>query len=224
MRLAILVSGRGTNLEAVLDAVAGGRLPGVEPVLVVSNRPGVRALDVARTRGVPSRVLRRADFESADARDRAVGEALVEAGADLALLAGYDQLLHRSFFEAYAGRTINIHPSLLPRHGGRGMMGMAVHRAVLAAGDARTGATVHAVTPDLDAGPIISQEAVDVEPGETAETLAARVLEREHRLLVEVLRDLAAAEGSSGPSASMTAASGRRTRPGATQQRSPIDA
>lgn len=224
MRLAILVSGRGSNLEAVLDAVASGRLPHVETVLVVSNRPGVRALDVAHAHAVPSRVLRRADFGSADERDRAVGEALVEAGADLALLAGYDQLLHRSFFEAYPGPAINIHPSLLPRHGGTGMMGLAVHRAVLAAGDAQTGVTVHAVTPDLDAGPIISQVVVDVEPGETAEALAARVLEREHRLLVEVLADLAAAEGSSGSSASMTAASGRRTRPGATQQRSPIDA
>jgi phosphoribosylglycinamide formyltransferase-1 len=224
MRLAVLVSGRGSNLEAVLDAVAGGRLPGVEPVLVVSNRPGVRALDVAHAHRVPSRVLRRADFGSADERDRAVGEALVEAGADLALLAGYDQLLHRSFFEAYAGPAINIHPSLLPRHGGTRMMGLAVHRAVLAAGDAQTGVTVHAVTPHLDAGPIISQVVVDVEPGETAEALAARVLEREHRLLVEVLRDLAAVEGQSGSSVSMTAASGRRTRPGATQQRSPIDA
>ena len=224
MRLAILVSGRGTNLEAVLEAVAGGRLPGVEPVLVVSNRPGVRGLDVAQSHGVECRVLRRADFESADARDRALGQALVEAGADLALLAGYDQLLHESFFEAYAGRAINIHPSLLPRHGGRGMMGLAVHRAVLAAGDARTGVTVHAVTPDLDAGPIIRQAVVAVEPGEAAETLAARVLEREHQLLVEVLRDLAAAGGSGGPSASMTAASGRQTRPGAIQQRSPIDA
>ena len=224
MRLGVLVSGRGSNLEAALDAVARGALPGVNPVLVISNRPGVRALDVAATHGVPSRVLRRADFATAEQRDRAIGQALSEAGADLALLAGYDQVLHRSYFVAFRGRTINIHPSLLPRHGGRGMMGPAVHRAVLAAGDARTGATVHEVTPELDAGPVLRQASLTVLPDESAEELAGRVLEREHRLLVEVLATLAAAEGSDGPSASMTAASGRRTRPGATHERSRFDA
>ena len=151
MRLAILVSGRGSNLEAVLDAVADGRLSAIEPLLVVSNRADVRALGVAATHGVPARVLRRADFPDADARDGAIGSAIADSGANLALLAGYDQLLRPAYFAAYAGRTINIHPSLLPRHGGRGMMGMAVHRAVLAARDGETGVTVHDVTPELDA-------------------------------------------------------------------------
>jgi phosphoribosylglycinamide formyltransferase-1 len=217
MRLGVLVSGRGSNLEAVLDAVASGSLPDVTPVLVVSNRPEARALGIAAVRGVPCRVLRRADFAAAADRDRAIGRALTDAGADLALLAGYDQLLHRPYFEAFAGRTINIHPSLLPRHGGKGMMGLAVHRAVLAAGDAVTGVTLHEVTPELDAGPVLRQAEVAVRPGDTAQELAGRVLEREHRLLVEVLADLAAQAGPIGPSASMTAASGRRTRPGATR-------
>jgi phosphoribosylglycinamide formyltransferase-1 len=208
MRLGVLVSGRGSNLEAVLEAIASGRLPGVAPVLVVANRPGVRALSVAAAHGVPTRVLRRADHASAEERDAAIGASLAGAGADLALLAGYDQLLHRSYFAAFAGRTVNIHPSLLPRHGGRGMMGMAVHRSVLAAGDAETGVTLHEVTPELDAGPILRQARLAVRPGDDPETLAARVLELEHRELVALLSDLAAAEGPDLPSASMTGAPG----------------
>lgn len=198
MRLAILVSGRGSNLEAVLGAVAEGRLAHVEPVLVISNRPGVPALDVAAGHGVPSRVLARVGFADAGARDGAIGRALTEAGTDLALLAGYDQLLRPSYFAAYAGRTINIHPSLLPRHGGPGMVGLAVHASVLAAGDAETGVTIHEVTASLDSGPAVAQVRVPVLAGDTPERLAARVLAVEHRSLVEVLAHL---------SASMTAAS-----------------
>jgi formyltetrahydrofolate-dependent phosphoribosylglycinamide formyltransferase len=224
MKLGVLVSGRGSNLAAVLTAVSAGRLPGVEPVLVVSNRPGVPALGVAAAHGVPARVLRRADHASVDERDAAIGRALTASGADLALLAGYDQLLHRSFFDAFAGRTVNIHPSLLPRHGGPGMMGLAVHAAVLTAGDAETGVTLHEVTPELDAGPILRQARIAVRPGETADALAARVLELEHRALVALLADLAVPGGSGEASASMTAASDRSTRPDASQQRSPFDA
>ena len=208
MQLGVLVSGRGSNLAAVLGAVADGRLPGVEPVLVVSNRPGVPALAVASAHGVPTRVMRRADHATAEERDAAIGRALVESGADLALLAGYDRLLHRSFFDTFAGRTVNIHPSLLPRHGGRGMMGLAVHAAVLAAGDAETGVTLHEVTPALDAGPILRQARLAVRPAEAPEALAARVLEIEHRELVALLADLAAGRGPNGASASMAAAPG----------------
>jgi phosphoribosylglycinamide formyltransferase-1 len=197
MRLGILVSGRGSNLEAVLDAIASGQLPRVEAGLVIANRPGIRALEVAARRGVPWRLLARDDFADADARDAAIGRALAEATCDLALLAGYDQLLRASYFDAFAGRTINIHPSLLPRHGGVGMLGLAVHAAVLAAGDAETGVTVHDVTPELDAGPPIEQVVLPVVPGESAGELADRVLEVEHRVVVAVLARL---------SASMTAA------------------
>ena len=224
MRLGVLVSGRGSNLAAVLRAVAQGRLAGIQPVLVISNRPGVPALDVAAAHGVPTRLERRADRASAAERDGAIGEALTEAGADLALLAGYDQLLQRPYFDAFAGRTINVHPSLLPRHGGRGMMGLAVHAAVLAAGDAETGVTLHEVGPELDAGRILRQARLPVRRGESADQLAARVLEMEHVMLVELLADLAAGGGSGGRSDSMTAASGHRTGPGAAQQRSRLDA
>ena len=198
MRLGILVSGRGSNLEAVLDAIGSGRLPAVEAALVIANRPGIRALEVAARNGVPWRLLVRNDFPSGDARDGAIGRALAESACDVALLAGFDQVLRAPYFAAFAGRTINIHPSLLPRHGGHGMVGLAVHAAVLAAGETETGVTIHDVTPVLDAGPAILQIRLPVVRGESAMDLAERVLEVEHRALVEVLAQL---------SGSMTAAS-----------------
>jgi phosphoribosylglycinamide formyltransferase-1 len=189
MRIGVLVSGRGSNLEAVLTA----RPPRVEVALVISNRPGVRALEVAAAHGVATRVLRLADFGGdATARDLAIGSALASAGVELALLAGYDQVLRPSYFSGYHGRTINIHPSLLPAHGGPGMVGPAVHRSVLDAGDTDTGATVHEVTQELDAGPILAQARVPVHPGDDPETLAERVLDTEHRLLVSTLAEVAA--------------------------------
>lgn len=195
MRLGVLVSGRGSNLEAVLDAVAGGALRGLEPVLVVSNRRGVRALEVAARHGVPAVVLRRADFDGdGHARDAGIGDALRRAAVDVALLAGYDQVLSGSYFAAFDGLTINVHPSLLPRHGGRGMVGMAVHASVLAAREAETGVTIHRVTPDVDAGPSIAQARVPVLAGDSAEALAARVLAVEHRLLVATLTRLVTEE------------------------------
>ncbi|CAN5822606.1 phosphoribosylglycinamide formyltransferase [soil metagenome] len=190
MRLGILVSGRGSNLEAVLR----GRPRGIEPALVVSNRPDVRALEVAAAHGVPALVLRRADFGGdGSARDAAIGRALTDAGVALALLAGYDRMLAPSFFEAFAGRTINIHPSLLPAHGGAGMLGLAVHEAVLAAEDAETGVTIHEVTADLDAGHILAQVRLPVRADDDAASLAGRVLAEEHRLLLATLERLASA-------------------------------
>jgi phosphoribosylglycinamide formyltransferase-1 len=185
MRLGVLVSGRGSNLEAVLRA-------GFRVAIVISNRPSVRALEVAASYEVPVLVLRRGAFPDAAARDAAIGRALNAAGVDLALLAGYDQVLRARYFDAFSGRTINIHPSLLPAHGGAGMVGPAVHRSVLDAGDAETGVTIHEVTGDLDAGPILAQARVPVIPGDEAETLAARVLVAEHRLLVATLAEIAA--------------------------------
>jgi phosphoribosylglycinamide formyltransferase-1 len=208
LRLGVLVSGRGSNLEAILGAISAGELPGTEAALVVSNRPGVRALEVAARHGVPARVLARSAFVDSTARDAAIGAALGEAGVGLAVLAGYDQLLRPAYFAAYSGRTINIHPSLLPRHGGRGMMGLAVHRAVLAAGDAETGVTIHEVTPELDAGPVVARARMAVRPDDTAETLAERVLAVEHRLLVATIASLARDGFPASASATMAAAPG----------------
>ena len=186
MRIGVLVSGRGSNLEALLEA-------GLEVVLVVANRPGARALRIADDHGVRALVLARTAFPDVDARDAAIGQALEAAKVELVVLAGYDQLLRPGYFAAYRGRTINIHPSLLPRHGGVGMMGLAVHRSVLAAGDEETGATIHEVTTELDAGPILARTQVPVIPGDDADALAARVLEAEHRLLVATVRQLGSA-------------------------------
>lgn len=184
MRLGVLVSGRGSNLEAIL---AGG----IEVAIVISNRAGVRALEVAAAHDVPAVVLRRSDFADGAARDAAIASAFTQAGVELVVLAGYDQLLLPSYFAGFGGRTINIHPSLLPAHGGAGMVGAAVHRAVLDAGDAETGVTIHEVSPELDAGPILAQARVPVLAGDDVETLASRVLVEEHRLLVATLRSLA---------------------------------
>ncbi|MDP9249985.1 MAG: phosphoribosylglycinamide formyltransferase [Chloroflexota bacterium] len=203
MRLGVLVSGRGSNLEAVLQAVDAGQLPSIRPVVVISNRPGIPALKVASHFGVASRVLLARDFDDPAARDRGIGQVLTDVGVDLALLAGYDHWLRPPYFAAFEGRTINIHPSLLPRHGGPGMIGAAVHAAVLQAGESETGVTIHDVTADLDAGPILVQQRVAVEAGDTAATLAERVLEVEHRCLVEALWHL---------SASMTGAPRARIR------------
>ena len=186
MRLGVLVSGRGSNLEAILDA-------GLSVALVVCNRPGVRALEVAAAHGVPVTILRRSGHADASARDAAIGAALAEAGVELAILAGWDQLLRPSYFAAFGGRTINVHPSLLPAHGGPGMMGLDVHRSVLDGGDSETGVTIHDVTAELDAGPILAQVRVPVRPNDDPETLAARVLAEEHRLLVATVRGLGAA-------------------------------
>jgi phosphoribosylglycinamide formyltransferase-1 len=183
MRVGVLASGRGSNLEAILDA-------GIPVALLISNRAGVRALDVAARHEVPTRVIPRAGFADVDTRDAAIGAALTEARVELAVLAGYDQLLRPAYFGAFSGRTINIHPSLLPAHGGRGMVGAAVHRSVLAAGDSVTGATVHEVTAELDAGPVLASVEVPVLPGDDAEALARRVLAEEHRLLVATVRRL----------------------------------
>ena len=188
MRFGVLVSGRGSNLEAVLRA----GIPGLEPVVVVSNRPAIPALEIAAAHSVPSVVLRRADHDGdAGARDAAIGAILERHGVELALLAGYDQLLRAPFFATFTGRTINIHPSLLPAHGGPGMIGTAVHRSVIAAGEPWTGVTIHEVTPDVDAGPILGQSRVPVDPADTADELGARVLDEEHRLLVATLARIA---------------------------------
>ncbi len=183
MKLGVLVSGRGSNLEAILRA-------GLDVRIVVSNRPDVPALGVAAAHEVPTRVIRRVDYADAGARDAAIGAALTAAGAELAVLAGYDQRLRPEYFAAFRSRTINIHPSLLPAHGGIGMVGEAVHRSVLASGDAETGCTVHEVTDELDGGPILAQVRVSVRADDDPATLAARVLVEEHRLLVDTLRGL----------------------------------
>ena len=181
MRVAVLVSGSGSNLQALLDALRPGGPAHV--VQVISSRPGAGALERARKAGVPTTVL-------ADTQD--TGELLAALrDTDLAVLAGYLQRIPPAVVARFRLRLINIHPALLPAFGGPGMYGRRVHEAVLASGAPISGATVHYVDEEYDRGPIIAQWPVPVRAGDTPESLAVRVLEVEHRLLPRVVLELA---------------------------------
>ncbi len=179
MRVAVAVSGRGSNLEALLRAL-GPEAP-ARVVLVITNRPDARALDVAAAHGVDRLILH-------DPADSPQWLAPLERHqVDLIVLAGYLNLVPASVVARYRDRIVNVHPALLPAHGGRGMYGRRVHEAVLAGGDRESGATVHLVDEAYDRGAILAQRRVPVLPGDTPERLAARVLEVEHQLLPAVI-------------------------------------
>ena len=184
VRVAVLVSGGGTNLQALLDALHDSPLARV--ARVITNRSDAGALARARRHDVPTTRLRDPD----DAAELLA--ALAEPPpADLVVLAGYLKLVPPTVVARFRWRMINIHPALLPAHGGPGMYGRRVHEAVLASGAAESGVTVHYVDEQYDRGPIIAQARVPVRLGDTAESLAARVLEAEHRLLPLVVLELA---------------------------------
>ena len=180
LALGVLVSGRGSNLQAILDAIEHGALA-ARVAVVVSNRPGVLALTRAEQRGIPTAVHERRDFPSRRTRDQAILHTLQAHNVELVVNAGYSAILSRSVVAAYRDRIINIHPSLLPAFAG----GMAPkpQTDALAAGVKIAGCTVHVVTEDVDAGPIVAQAAVPVLDDDTTDTLAARILAEEHRLL-----------------------------------------
>ena len=175
MRVAVAVSGRGSNLEALLDALGDGREARV--VLVLSNRADAPALERARSRGIATAVL--ADHRSAPEWL----DLLERHGADLLVLAGYLKLVPPGVISRHRGRVLNVHPALLPAFGGPGMYGHRVHEAVLASGASESGCTVHLVDEEYDRGAILGQRRVPVLPGDTPDTLAARVLREEHRIL-----------------------------------------
>jgi len=186
LRVAVLASGGGSNLQAILDHLAAARdAASARVVLVASNRPAAGALGRARTAGVPVAVI--ADPADGPAIVRLLDAHRVECVA----LAGYLRLVPPEVTARWGGRIINIHPSLLPKFGGPGMYGRRVHEAVLAAGETESGATVHAVDDVYDRGAVLAQERVPVIPGDTADTLAARVLAAEHRLYPRTLDALA---------------------------------
>ena len=184
-RVGVLVSGRGSNLQALLDAGADPGYP-AEVALVLSDKPEAQGLARAERAGVATRVVQRRDFESREACDGAMTAALEAAGVELVCLAGFMRLLSERFVERWRDRLINIHPSLLPL-----FPGLDTHARALAAGVKLHGCTVHFVRLEMDAGPIIGQAAVPVLPGDSEDTLAARVLEAEHRLYPHCLRLLA---------------------------------
>lgn len=171
-RAVILVSGRGRNLQALLAARDAGALP-LDITRVVANRPGVPALDIAARANVPTTVLQPQGFSSRAAFDADLADRVAAENPDWVVLAGYMRILDSAFVQRFAGRLVNIHPSLLPRH-----RGLDTHRRALTAGDARHGATVHFVTADLDAGPGILQGSIAVAAQDTPTTLADRVMQR----------------------------------------------
>jgi phosphoribosylglycinamide formyltransferase-1 len=194
LRVAVLVSGRGSNLAALLRTL-GDAAP-ARVVLVISNRAGAGGVELAREHGIPVHVLN----DIADPEE--LRRVLAAAGAELVVLAGYLKRIPAPVVREWRGRIINVHPALLPRHGGAGMYGLKVHQAVLASGATTSGATVHQVSEEYDEGEILCQGVVPVLPGDTPETLAARVLEVEHKLLPAAVLALAKAGYSTG-SASM---------------------
>ncbi len=185
MRVAVAVSGRGSNLEALLRAL--GPAAPARVILVLSNQAAAGGLAVAAAYGVPAEIL----DEPADPAEWLAR--LEEHRADLLVLAGYLKLVPAPVIARYRGRIVNIHPALLPSHGGQGMYGRRVHEAVLASGARESGATVHLVDEAYDRGAILAQSRVPVFPGDSPERLAARVLEVEHRLLPAVVLAAAAA-------------------------------
>jgi phosphoribosylglycinamide formyltransferase-1 len=193
LRLGFLASHNGSNMQAVIDACREGRLH-AHPTVAISNNSDSGALARARREGIPAFHLSGRTHPGPGALDQAICAALTSHEVEVVCLAGYMRRLGPRTLAAYRGRVLNIHPALLPKFGGEGCYGEAVHRAVLAAGERESGATVHLVDAEYDHGPILAQARVPVLEGDTPETLAARVLEQEHRLYAETLQRIAAGE------------------------------
>ena len=186
--IAVLVSGGGTNLQAILDAEARGENPHGKATLVVASKPGVYALERAADAGVESTVVCRKDYADSEAFDAALVRVLQEHNIDVVVLAGFLSVLGPSVIAAYRDRILNVHPSLIPSFCGPGFYGLRVHEAALARGVKVTGATVHLVNEECDGGPILMQKAVDILPGDTPETLQKRVMvQAEWQLLPKAL-------------------------------------
>lgn len=192
MKIAVLVSGSGTNLQAIIDNVQSGGITNVSIELVVSNKPGAYARERARANGICESVLVPKEYPTREAYGEAMIGCLESYEIELVVLAGFLVILPENFVKHYEGRMINIHPSLIPSHCGPGYYGLKVHESVLARGNKVTGATVHFVNEIADGGPIISQKAVEVRDDDTPETLQKRVMEQaEWNILPQAIDDIA---------------------------------
>ena len=178
LRVGVMVSGGGTNLQAILDAVDSGKITGAEIAVVISNNPGAYALERARSRGIQAVCMSPKSFESREAFNEAFLAKVDEYELDLIVLAGFLVTIPAAMIAKYRNRIINVHPSLIPSFCGVGYYGLKVHQAALARGVKITGATVHFVDEGMDSGPIILQKAVEVLPGDTPEELQRRVMEQ----------------------------------------------
>ena len=188
-KIAVLVSGGGTNLQALIDAEKRGELGNGRISLVIASKPGVYALERAEQNGIEPMVLARKDYDSISAYSKALADTLEAKGADLVVLAGFLTIIDEQVYERFPNRIINVHPALIPSFCGKGFYGLHVHEAVLEKGVKVSGATVHIVTPECDAGPIIMQKAVEVKQDDTPETLQKRIMEEaEWKILPEAVR------------------------------------
>ena len=192
LKVSVLVSGGGTNLQAIIDRVADGKITNAEIVKVISNKKGAYALERAKKRNIPALSLSKKNFGDSDEWENRLIEELDGAGTDLIVLAGFLAILSEKFTKHYENRIINIHPSLIPSFCGAGYYGLKVHEEALKKGVKVTGATVHYVNEGIDSGKIISQKAVCVQDGDTPETLQRRVMEQaEWILLPQAIDDIA---------------------------------
>lgn len=188
LRLGVMVSGGGTNLQAIIDKIHSGELVNCEIVTVVSSRPGVYALERALKNGIPVSCISKKDFTEADEYEKALLDHFKKFKVDLVVLAGYLSMLPQSFVTEYRNKIINIHPSLIPSFCGKGYYGIIPHQKALEYGVRVTGATVHFVDFEYDSGPIILQKAVEVMDDDTPESLQKRVMQVEWELLPEAIR------------------------------------
>lgn len=188
-RIGVLVSGGGTNLQALIDAEKAGGLGGGKIALVISSKHGVYALERAKNNGIEAITLARKDYESVSDYSLALADRLSEAKIDLVVLAGFLTIIDENMYVRFENRIINVHPALIPSFCGKGYYGLRVHEAALEKGVKISGATVHIVTPECDAGPIILQKAVEVKENDTPESLQKRIMEEaEWRILPEAVR------------------------------------
>ena len=188
-RIAVLVSGGGTNLQALIDKQKDGYFGESRIALVISSKPDVYALERARAADIPAEVIARRDFSDVAAYSRALRDRLLAEQIDLVVLAGFLTIIDEQMYEAFPNRIINVHPALIPSFCGKGYYGLRVHEAALEKGVRVSGATVHIVTPECDAGPIILQKAVEVKCGDTPEILQKRIMvEAEWEILPEAVR------------------------------------
>ncbi|MCG8378810.1 MAG: phosphoribosylglycinamide formyltransferase [Proteobacteria bacterium] len=188
-KLGILVSGRGSNMLAIMDACKTGRLS-AEVSIVISNNRDSNALTIARDRNIKTAHLSSITHPDAQSLDIAMKETLIDNEVDFVVLAGFMKKIGKETLNAYKGRVLNIHPSLLPRFGGQGMFGIHVHEAAITTAEKETGVTIHLVDSEYDGGAILAQRKVPVKIGDTPESLAARVLEVEHVLYAETIQKI----------------------------------
>jgi phosphoribosylglycinamide formyltransferase-1 len=189
MKIGFFASHRGSNMQTVVDACFTGKLTAT-PAVVVSNNRGAEALQRAQSYGVPTYVLNSIMYPDPDQLDARILESLQTHGCEIVLLAGFMKKIGPRVLSAFKGRILNIHPALLPKYGGKGMFGAKVHEAVLAAGDKITGVSVHLVDEEYDHGRVLIQAEVPVLADDSVETLAARVLQKEHEILITALRQI----------------------------------